>query len=242
VCSTKEHIRKVIGRAYLSFPEVDTILAEISFAINSRPYFSDGSVGDLMPLTPFQLITGYQPTNECSFPQPTPSVNTCTKDALIMRDQRMRRALDTFWLRWKKDYIADCLRFRAPGRLTVSPRLNKFVLVHDANAKRIKWQTAIITGLTKEKDGHTRLAFLRTKTGGMMNRPVQILYPLELDERVEDPQQDKLAILPPPGITKLPVPTRKKPQVFDSRHWFTAPDAVSVPPDSSVAVSPMGAV
>ena len=30
--------------------------------------------------------------------------------------------------------------------------------------------------------------------------------------------------------------------MFDSRQWFTAPDAFSVPPDCSVAVSPMGAV
>jgi len=161
---------------------------------------------------------------------------------LILRDQRLRRALDTFWLRWKKDYIADRLRFRAPGRLTVPPRINQFVLVHDANAKRIKWQTAIITDLTKGKDGHTRLAFLRTRTGAIMNRPVQNLYPLELDERVEDPQHDKLAILPPPGTTKLPVPAKRKLQVFDIQHWFTAPDAVSVPPDSAVPTPPIGAV
>ena len=113
VRSTKEHLPTTVGRANLSFTKMQTVLSEISFAINSRPltYVSDGSDGDPPPLTPFQLISGYQPRSEGRLPPPAPSSACSTKDALILREEWLRKTLQLFRSRWQRDDIADRMQF-----------------------------------------------------------------------------------------------------------------------------------
>lgn len=56
--STKRCLKKVIGRASLSFMELSTLLVEVESVINARPitYVYDDSQGISYPLTPSHLI------------------------------------------------------------------------------------------------------------------------------------------------------------------------------------------
>lgn len=52
------------------------------------------------------------------------------------------------------------------------------------NIKRIAWPLAVITELVSGKDGHVRVAKIRTKNR-LFVRPIQRLYPLEVTDSVE---------------------------------------------------------
>ena len=158
VRTTKDSLRKTIGTAKLSFSELETTLAEVSFAINSRPltYITDGGDGDSLPLTPFNLITGHRPSAKGRAidrlePEPMPG-----RDALIKRELRRRRALEKWWSSFRTDYLKELKQFQAPGKEKRSIRLGEIVLVHDANHKRMQWPLAVVTELIPGNDSIVR--------------------------------------------------------------------------------------
>ncbi|XP_077867856.1 uncharacterized protein LOC144357604, partial [Saccoglossus kowalevskii] len=56
---TKTSLKKILGRACVSYTELATIITEIECAINARPLTHVASdISDLNPLTPSQLING----------------------------------------------------------------------------------------------------------------------------------------------------------------------------------------
>lgn len=60
-------------------------------------------------------------------------------------------------------------------------KVGDVVLVEDDTIKRIGWPLARIEQLFPGKDGVPRVAKVRTVNGSMM-RPIQRLYPLEVDQ------------------------------------------------------------
>ena len=55
----KEPLRKVLGKALLSYQELATVLIKIEAVINSRPLTTvSDDVRDLMPITPAHLALG----------------------------------------------------------------------------------------------------------------------------------------------------------------------------------------
>ena len=66
--SVKRCIIKVVGKAMLTFSEMNTLLVEVESIINARPltYVHDDCEGISYPLTPSHLING---RNMSNFPQ-----------------------------------------------------------------------------------------------------------------------------------------------------------------------------
>ena len=57
--------------------------------------------------------------------------------------------------------------------------------IHDEKSKRIKWRTGVVVGLTRGRDGKCRRARLRLCNGNHIDRPVQRLFPLEIQATAE---------------------------------------------------------
>ena len=57
----KESLRKVLGKALLSYPELATVLTRIEAVINSRLLTTVSDLRDLTPITPTHLALGRSP-------------------------------------------------------------------------------------------------------------------------------------------------------------------------------------
>ena len=106
---TKTNMKKVLGRAFVSLDELNTIVAEIESTLNDRPitYLSADS-DDEMPLTPSHLLHGRTLTNvphqlvdddEISDP------SFENQDKLKKRYLRISQLLEHFWRRWTSEYL-----------------------------------------------------------------------------------------------------------------------------------------
>ena len=60
------------------------------------------------------------------------------------------------------------------------------VLIHDHIRKRNQWKMGVVTTLYPGKDGLVRSVTLRTSSGQELNRPIEKLYPMEIQEEEEE--------------------------------------------------------
>ena len=110
--------------------------------------------------------------------------------------------LNKFWKSWLTEYLPS-LRERfntemkpAKGEVDRTPNVGEIVIVKEEDFPRGKWKIAkIIKVIDSESDGLQRGVKLRYPSGRITNRPFRLIYPLECDDRVEQPKmQSKIKI------------------------------------------------
>ena len=99
---------------------------------------------------------------------------------------RMRKP---FWRRWRKEYLTNLREFHKvkKSKESLDAKVGDVVLVFDENLKRGCWNVGRIEGLVLGKDNVVRgvkVEVVSKLCTSFINRPVQKLYPLELDTRV----------------------------------------------------------
>ena len=128
---------------------------------------------------------------------------TVTPQLLSRRMVFINRQLQQFWIRWKKEYL---LELREAHRVHVSnspdkewAKVGDIVVIHNDDKQRGFWSTGRIEELLMGKDEKVRAAVVRVytdqKRSRLLNRPVQKLYPIEVNceegdciNRVEESQ------------------------------------------------------
>ena len=189
----KNTLRKVLGRAFVTENELNTLLTEIEASINDRPLTNISTEpGSLIPLTPSQLMTGRLIT---PLPYVTPDLDdpawipTNERESLIERHKKLGELHNHFWSRFRNEYLLALRDKHSWGKhheLTSNQiRIGDMVLVHSDNKKRPLWKTAIVTKLLQSPDGLIRAAEIRTKNG-VTNRAIAKLYPLEITHDSSD--------------------------------------------------------
>ena len=84
------------------------------------------------------------------------------------------------------------------------------------NTKRLLWQTGVVTELITGRDGRVRMVRLRTPNGNILDRAIQSLYPLEIQEpRPEDPEVE-----PSESVTSV---TTSDPEPEPQSHFCDSP-------------------
>ena len=185
VRTLKLHIKKVLGKSYLNFFQLQTLLKEICKVVNSRPLCASSEAdGEPTPLTPNHLIYGFRNTSLPSDPPPFIDGESANLESLLKRESRQRKLLKVFWSVWLKDYIGDLSKFAAPGATANEsrrvPKVGELVLIHEASQKRVMWPVGIVDELIIGKDGRTRAVWLKVEGTERLNRPVQRLFPIEV--------------------------------------------------------------
>ena len=183
VRSVKTCLKKVMGRASLSFEEMTSLLAEAEATINSRPLtFVYNEPEEPQPLTPAHFLIGKR---LCSLP-PKPfhaasRTPSSSKEELTRRWKYRQRLQNDFWTRWKKEYLLELRSAHTTKNSHSTPlKQGDLVLIGEERSPRQIWKTGIVQQLFPGRDGLVRSCAVRTSDRTILRRPVQLLYPLEL--------------------------------------------------------------
>ena len=105
---TKTALKKVLGKALVTLPVLQTLIVEIEAVLNDRPLtYVSADIDDAEPLTPSHLICGRRIT---SLPHQTVEE---TVDPIYGVPQvkefvkRQSQLLQHFQSRWKKEYLTS---------------------------------------------------------------------------------------------------------------------------------------
>ncbi len=194
---TKSALRKAIGRSFLQFEELLTYLCETEAIINSRPLtYIHADITSPFFIRPidFLLPRGLIGTNileeEPNDPEYLPTLDSSGK--LLRYWRTSQRFLDIFWKFW----ITDCLpslqerygKHKHPRfHIARKPEINEIVLIHEENIPRGSWKLGRITKLIQSSnDEHIRSAELVLPNRNKIQRPINLLFPLEIKRDDQD--------------------------------------------------------
>ena len=102
--------------------------------------------------------------------------------------KHLSNTLNHFWRRWRREYLAELreshrhLLRKCQGSPHIS--IGDLVVVHDESLPRGSWKLGRVRNLIVGRDGQTRGATVsvagKNRQATYLNRPLQLLYPLEL--------------------------------------------------------------
>lgn len=184
VRSVKYTLKKILGKSFLSFEELNTIITEVEAVLNSRPltYILD-EVNEPTPLTPSHFLTGQRLTS-------LPAANSTEKPMVASKDQLSRRLkyreslLSNLWKRWRHEYLMElrsAYESQRPKNV-VSLKIDDVVLVEEDNLPRQAWKMGRIVQVFPGRDNKVRACAVRLAGHNIIRRPVQLLYPMELNQ------------------------------------------------------------
>ena len=191
VKSVKKALRKAIGKSCLSYTQLETIITEIEAVLNSRPLCYIGDETDMgHVLTPNHFLSLNQ---NCGMkeidinvddPEFVEKINSA--DQLLESWKRGQNLLNNFWTCQKNDYLYS-LRERYQNRIKCKKqsgdkiRTGDVVLIKD-NLPRGTWKLGRVTNLIISFDGEIRAAKVQSSKGKTFQRPLNMLFPIEVNE------------------------------------------------------------
>ena len=171
----KTTMYKVIGGATLSWNELTEVLLDVETQVNRRPLSYVEDDVELPILTPASFM--FQRTNQLPEEQTWRIEDT----NLRKRAKFLQTCKNHMWNRWQREYLRALRERHNPVHKTANyqVRVGDTVLVRSDTKNRGKWPLAVVQQTYPGRDGHIRAVQLRTSKG-VLERPVQHLYPLEL--------------------------------------------------------------
>jgi len=130
----------MLGRAFISLQQLQTVIVEIESMLNYRPLtYVNTDLQDPQPLTPSHLLSGrrmqhFKDQEEISDPGYV--------DALDLRKSvdRLTQVIGHFSSRWRKEYLTSLRKFYKMTRQSKQMvHKGDVVIVHEDNTPRIQW-------------------------------------------------------------------------------------------------------
>jgi len=183
---TKDVLKRKLGRSFLTFEELQTVVAEVGSRVNSRPLTYVGTnLDEPAPLTPVQLMRGHIPD---SLPVRINKIDITdesfeiSKSGLTRRHKYIMSLIKSAWDNWQDEYLL-ALRERdrrntpGKGKGEIIPALGDVVLYQDDVGQKTLKLGRIIK-LIKSKDGECRVVLIKTPHGETV-RPIRKVSYLE---------------------------------------------------------------
>lgn len=180
VRTVKTTLRKILGKALLTFEELATVLTEVEAVVNSRPLtFIESDIGEPCALTPADLLIGRRFT---ALPNGASNVaTTSTRTDALRRQQYRKRLTENFWTRWQKEYLLQLRSAHFAARRTATEfNVGDIVLVYAEKTPRQMWKLARILEVYRSVDGRIRSCKIKLQDGLVTTRAIQRLCPFEL--------------------------------------------------------------
>ena len=189
--STKRCLKKAIGRRRLTYEELETVLIDVEAVLNSRPltylYANDTDT----PITPSHLFCGRRLLDQHEDTgKDDVSIPKMNRKKVVATATKEGEAVAHFWKRWHREYLIDLRETHKLSKTKKGPTVSvgDVVLVEEANTKRNEWKLGRVEKTIKGKDGVIRGAEVKTRSGRIA-RPVQKLYPLEINGGGEEEEK-----------------------------------------------------
>ncbi|GFW27075.1 integrase catalytic domain-containing protein [Trichonephila clavipes] len=147
VKTINDPLRKILGRALLTFEELSTILSEVEVIVNHRPLtYVENDPGEPEPLTPAHFLElGY---GDSKYPIHFIELidATTAKESYKKRKTYRTLLLKQLWRRWKEQYLLQLKtanHFKTPS-VHKNLKLNDVVLVEGNVKSKLLWELGII--------------------------------------------------------------------------------------------------
>lgn len=165
----KAPLRLLIRNKILSTLEIQTLLCNVEFVVNSRPltYLSE-NIDDCRPLTPNDFLVP-----EIMLPDIR---NFDPKKDLTRIILARNKTLEMFFERWKIEYLKERLS-TGTDRSDQELRIGDIVLIDDGKRREF-WPLGRIETVNKGRDGNVRSVLLRCR-GKVLRRGIERVYPIE---------------------------------------------------------------
>ena len=157
---------------------MQTLVQGIELILNNRPIEVDYDDDQEDILSPNHLIFGRQ--------LPTTNMSTQNRDSdlnLSKRKKMLQTILNHFWSRWRREYVTSLRQFQKSKQnksATQEIRKNDIVIIYDEKVPRHLWRLGRVVDIIPSRDCNIRAAKVKVgKTGAIINRPINKLYPLE---------------------------------------------------------------
>ena len=187
----KRAFRKSINRKLLTYIQIETILKEVEATVNARPlvYVSD-DINSSITLTPAHFLTLNPNTGipELEYSKNDADYNQyeSTAEKLLNVWKKGQKLLNTFWRTWRDEYLLS-LRERTESKIK-SGRVQSQFSINIGDKVTIKedvprgcWKLGKVTHLVSSFDGHVRSAKVLLSSGRTVCRPLNLLYPVEVN-------------------------------------------------------------
>ena len=173
VRSVKLHLFRVIGTQILTYEEMNTVLIQIEALLNSRPLcvLPSSDPSEPLALTPAHFL--------CSTPLkwiPSQDLSNQSPNRLE-RYQLMDKLVQSYWLRWRFDYLNSLLPRQKWTRSSTSIKEGTVVVLKEDNSPPLHWPLGLVEKTYPGPDGIVRVVDVRTRTG-THRRPVVRICPL----------------------------------------------------------------
>jgi hypothetical protein len=190
----KKSFRHAVGRKCLSVEQLSTIFCEIEAIVNSRPLtYIDETATPLEILRPIDFLL---PDGKLGMPvwgsdHGDPDYRPGkldSRETLLAHLKSSLSCLDRFWQLWSKDYLLSLRerhRFSHAGSRLQShftPKEGEIVLLQEDALPRGQWRLAKIATLKTSSDGQIRSAKICLPNQRELNRPINQLFPLEIND------------------------------------------------------------
>ncbi|UYV80331.1 hypothetical protein LAZ67_18002470 [Cordylochernes scorpioides] len=169
--SIKDLLVRILGHSSVYYEEMSTILCDAEATINSRPLtYIHEDFDSLIPLSPSMFLHDSKYVG-------VPDLDKLDSKKFQDRYRHCQRLREALRSRFRSEYLGQLVQ-KANER---TPKLSvgDVVIVKVEDKRRLHWPMARIVELFPGRDGHSRVAKVRTKLGTLI-RPVQKLYPLEV--------------------------------------------------------------
>ena len=181
VRSVKTPLKKILGKSCLTYEEIQTVLTEIEAVINARPLTYVYEENDEpLPLSPSHFLIGRRINSLPDISDST--VPRSNKRTLTKMFRYREQVLNHFWKRWRKEYLLELrsANMNISTGASSNFKIGDIVLIHEDKVPKHLWKCGRITELYYGRDSKVRSCALQTSSG-LIKRPVQLLYKLELD-------------------------------------------------------------
>ncbi|EFP06239.1 hypothetical protein CRE_06761 [Caenorhabditis remanei] len=211
VKSVKEAFYKAVGRSKLTFEELTTVLYEATASINQRPLTKlEDDINAETPIRPCDFIN-----QEMEIRLPLegaldikedfrPATELQSKESMLNTVEALKssiKASERVWKVWNSKYLAEMreghkLRMDKKRGSPKPPKVGQLVLMCEELQPRNTWKMAKILRLNESSDGVVRDVDILTPNGRTLNRTINLIVPLELDEEDKEDETEQ----PPPQM------------------------------------------
>ena len=206
----KTSLSKVVGKSLLSFEELQEALIDVECFMNNRPLMYVGEECDQPVLTPNILMQGIP----ASFlEEDLEKVNYMDEDKLVTKRMiYLQKTREHLKKRWKNEYLHALQerheRHSAQNQRNFRP--GSVVMTTDSlTSLKSRWTLGKVIGVIHGKDGVVRGLKIRSSSGYVIERPLQLVRDLEIsgsgsesDHSLQESKNDR-------SPTKRCQPTRK---------------------------------